>query len=92
MAEKEYHKCNREQGMCGLLHDITAAVGSHVKGFVYVSALSADFKTKKLLGVMYKESAQDRGVMLNHCPFCGEKIDWFRDGRKEKEFPTTAST
>lgn len=83
MEEKGYHKCNREQGCCKSLHDRTAEVGSHVKGFVYVSSLSDDFKTVKLLGVMYKESATDRGIMLNHCPFCGEKIDWFRDGREE---------
>lgn len=30
--------------------------------------------TRKV-GVAYKTSAKDGGLMLNNCPFCGEKID-----------------
>lgn len=30
-------------------------------------------------GVYYKTSAKDRGLMLNHCPWCGESLEWFKN-------------
>jgi hypothetical protein len=34
---------------------------------------------EKLKGVFYKKDKNDRGLMLNYCPFCGSRIDWFRE-------------
>jgi len=32
-----------------------------------------------LRGVLYKMKSKDPGLALNFCPFCGERLDWFRD-------------
>jgi hypothetical protein len=48
------------------------------KGFVLLRAMNADTGKERLLGIAYKTSVTDSGVMLNFCPFCGERIDyWF---------------
>jgi hypothetical protein len=39
---------------------------------------------EKLKGIMYKSEAKDHGLMMNFCPFCGAKIDWFRENREQK--------
>ena len=31
----------------------------------------------QIKGALYKQDAKDKGLMLNYCPWCGEKIDWF---------------
>jgi len=97
MADNEYHKCNKEQGFCKTFVDRMEMACFHGKGFVPLtaidgSAIVGNGMAIKTLGMMYKTSATDRGLMLNYCPFCGEKIDWFREGREEKEDLTTAST
>jgi hypothetical protein len=33
--------------------------------------------TGPLIGVRYKKNAKSDGVMLNYCPFCGKRIDWY---------------
>lgn len=81
--DEEYHKCNQEQGFCKTLCKRVKAPGSGGYGFFEVQVLDLEKRGVKTIGVNYKESAKDRGVMLNNCPYCGEKIDWFRDGRKE---------
>jgi hypothetical protein len=34
---------------------------------------------ESLKGIMYKSDHKDRGLMLNYCPICGSKIDWWRE-------------
>lgn len=47
------------------------------KDFVFIHATNIMTSEKRLLGVVYKTSVRDPGIMLNFCPFCGERIDWF---------------
>jgi hypothetical protein len=48
------------------------------KGFVLLKVTNANTGKERLLGVAYKTTVKDPGVMLNFCPFCGEHIDyWF---------------
>lgn len=87
--EKEYHKCSKELGFCPTLADRIEGACFHGKGMVPLTAIDGNAivgsgMAIKTLGIMYKTSAKDRGLMFNHCPFCGEKIDWFREGREEK--------
>jgi hypothetical protein len=43
---------------------------------------------EKLKGIMYKSDAKDHGLMMNFCPFCGSRIDWFREsGTAPKKKP-----
>ena len=79
----EYKKCSKEYGFCETLSARVREAGSNSKGFVAMQTLNLSSKVGspqiKTIGVMYKTSKSDRGLMLNECPWCGEKIDWFRD-------------
>lgn len=97
MEENEYHKCNKEQGFCPTLRARVKSSGEPGYGMFKLAVLDLFENTGsknavRVIGVNYKESAKDRGVMFNYCPYCGEKIDWFREGREEKEELTTSST
>jgi hypothetical protein len=47
---------------------------------------------EKLKGVMYRSNKNDNGLMMNFCPFCGSKIDWFREsGTAPENKPEEAS-
>ncbi len=63
-----YEWCN---GMNTKLH---GEANAKVKGLVQVNLFN--FKTTKesCLGVVYKRDVNDKGLMLNLCPWCGEKI------------------
>jgi hypothetical protein len=53
-------------------------------GLFVVMTMKNDYKEAELKGIMYKETKKDNGLMLNFCPVCGAKIDWFReDGLEE---------
>jgi hypothetical protein len=74
---KRKHPCT-EKTWCSTLserfsHDRRA--GFHVLEVVDVEKLGATMETR-VVGVYYKESAKDKGMMLNFCPFCGTKITW----------------
>jgi hypothetical protein len=55
------------------------APNARVKGLVVVQTVNLDefndgeFQ-QRVLGVAYKRGAQDKGVMLNSCPWCGESL------------------
>lgn len=85
MEEKEYHKCNREDGFCNTLRERLKSCNDTGYGMFELQVLDLFEKEAscRTIGVNYKLTAKDRGVMFNYCPYCGEKIDWFRDGRKE---------
>jgi hypothetical protein len=44
---------------------------------------------ERLKGVMYKSEPKDHGLMMNFCPFCGAKIDWFREETQERKTTET---
>jgi hypothetical protein len=43
------------------------------------SSLEKKQAHEELKGVIYKSDPKDHGLMMNFCPFCGAKIDWFRN-------------
>jgi hypothetical protein len=53
------------------------------KGFKAVHTLDTTKKVGaddavRLLGVIYKTSAKDRGLLLNQCPWCGGQPGYFK--------------
>lgn len=64
-------KCN-EHTYCGILNDLVQDY--HNKGIVDITVISVDDGSTKHIGIAYKDSKKSRGIMLNYCPFCGEKI------------------
>jgi hypothetical protein len=81
---KRNEKCKKGK-LCGDLACLVRPFEKNARGFVLVSQIKISQLNKKQIGlkdhingVGYKADARDNGVMLNYCPFCGEKIDWFR--------------
>ncbi|MDR2095174.1 MAG: hypothetical protein LBP76_06610 [Treponema sp.] len=76
---KEYHKCGNGV-FCNTLDKRIKYPGSGGYGLFSFLVLRYDEgMMERCIGVIYKETAKDRGIALNYCPFCGEKIDWFRE-------------
>ena len=77
-------KCDKSTGCCDVLLDRLEENNYRGKGFSRVLVVTREDFLKegfepKLIGIKYKTGTKDRGIMLNHCPFCGEKLDWFRN-------------
>ncbi len=83
---EEYHKCSKEKGFCSTISKVMEDMNHRGKGIIPLMILTNSLLDEtqvslnkiKPTGLVYKTSASDRGIMFNHCPFCGEKIDWWR--------------
>lgn len=58
------------------------------KGFNALFTFNDDEKKQRFLGVAYKRSAKDRGLLLNWCPFCGGTPGYFK--REEPALPQSS--
>jgi len=82
--EKEYHKCSREKGFCPTLEDLAQPCGNgSPKGLSFYAVFDMAMLDREqvsleeatsVIGVVYREKAGDRGVMLNYCPWCGQRL------------------
>lgn len=81
---KEWHPCDKEKGFCASLASRVKHPNDGGYGLVMLITLNTSDKRVKeeLKGVLYKTECKDRGLMLNHCPFCGAKIDWWRNTKE----------
>jgi len=63
-----YSWCN------GMNRCLNEEANASIKGLTQINLFN--FKTAKesYLGVTYKRSKEDKGLMLNKCPWCGEEI------------------
>jgi hypothetical protein len=72
--------------LCEDMAELTHPYENGANGFVVTYFLPVDTMGKQQIGphdyrvsgVGYRGTSLDKGVMFNFCPFCGEKIDWFR--------------
>jgi Icc-related predicted phosphoesterase len=86
-TEEKWHPCSQEQGFCSSMMKRLKFPGEKGYGFfafMVIDHLNEKRVQEKLKGILYKSETKDHGIMLNYCPFCGEKIDWFRDAREQK--------
>jgi hypothetical protein len=75
-------KCSRARWCSCLDERLADENNAHAKGFGVVVVTSIETGKSRVLGVRYRKTTRDPGLMLNHCPFCGVRIDWeFRDER-----------
>jgi hypothetical protein len=83
---KEYHPCGKEKGFCPSLD--MRVKHPNLGGYGFVALITMNLLEKKpfenLKGVMYKTECKDKGLMLSYCPFCGAKIDWWREKEDDK--------
>ena len=57
---------------CAMLDDrIEGDANARRKGFVLMVAMHLESGDMRVVGVCYKMSGKDSGLMLNFCPFCG---------------------
>lgn len=70
-------KCGRAR-FCRLMENALGNTLSneHVKGFVAIQVTNMKTFQSRVLGIAYRKSARDRGLMINFCPFCGKSILW----------------
>jgi len=46
----------------------------HQKGIVPLNLMNIETGNERHAGLVYKRTSNDRGLMLNYCPFCGVSI------------------
>ncbi len=66
-----YKKCSRK-GWCSTL-DLALGAG---KGLAHQTITNLMSLETRVAGVVYRKAARDRGIFLNFCPWCGEKINF----------------
>lgn len=79
---KRIPKCS-VQLMCSSLSERVDGVNENRKGFSLM--VTTNFETGKntRIGVVYKTSSKDRGLIINHCPFCGFDFEEWIDAAIE---------
>jgi hypothetical protein len=86
-TEEKWHPCSQEQGFCSPMMKRLKFPGEKGYGFfafIVIDPPNGKQTWEKLKGVMYKSETKDHGMMLNYCPFCGARIDWFREDRNQR--------
>lgn len=48
------------------------------KGINPAVGYMGDSKQLKTIGVCYKKTEKDQGLMFRFCPFCGKEIDYYK--------------
>ena len=76
--------CNKD-GCCTHLAE---RLGDGGKGFKALHTVKRDSNVTRFLGVAYKTSAKDNGLLLNWCPFCGGQPGYFE---RTEDMPANVS-
>ena len=71
-------KCTREES-CPAVTSLVQLSGRWCKGLQHVYFTDLKTEKRRYGGVIYRESAKDEGTLLNFCPWCGEKIQYWKD-------------
>lgn len=73
-------KCDQD----GCCEHLAKRITDKNRGFRAVHAVKLDGKPSRFVGVAYKMNADDRGLMLNWCPFCGGEPGDFKRTHHKK--------
>ena len=69
-------KCSEKRWCLPMRMSLNDEANARKKGIATVVLTSVLGMGSRLIGVAYKKTAKDLGVMLNFCPWCGEPILW----------------
>lgn len=72
-------KCSKKEWCLSMERALEPLANSHKKGFSTLVITHLPTGKTRVAGVVYKKAPNDRGIMLNLCPWCGEKILWEKD-------------
>ena len=62
---------------CESLSDRLNESNARGKGLSTYETFDMERDVYTMQGVVYKTSQKDKGLMLNHCPWCGESLKWW---------------
>lgn len=86
VKQVEVHPCDKLNGFCPSMNSRLKMPGNKGGGFFALCIVTKDDMEKKSIelhetikGVYFQANAKDKGIALNFCPFCGARLDWFRD-------------
>lgn len=78
--EKAKPKCS-QQGWCVHMDAaLEPEANARRKGFSTLVVTNTKTGKERVVGIAFKKTANDRGIMLNHCPWCGAAVLW--DGKE----------
>jgi hypothetical protein len=78
-------KC-RQGKWCSSMADRLDEVNSTTKGISELVLMNLRTgKDEKPIGIVFKKRAADRGLMLNYCPWCGERVFFGETKKKAKK-------
>lgn len=69
--------------LCSSLDKRVDGVNENRKGFSLMITTNGITGKRTKIGVVYKTSAKDCGVIINHCPFCGYNFEAWIDAAIE---------
>lgn len=72
-------KCSKKEWCLLMERALEPEANSHKKGLSILVVTNILTNKDRVVGVVFKKAAADRGIMLNACPWCGEKILWEKD-------------
>lgn len=73
MKKPRFKKC-KNQSYCKYLLERLGS--TFTKGFSATEVINLETSKTRSIGIKYKTSAKDRGLMLNFCPWCGGDIQY----------------
>ena len=79
---KKFKKCSKK-AFCSSLVKRLQEPNARKKGLVPIQVMNMKTTEMSIIGVAYKMDARDKGVMINYCPWCGEKV-LFEDEFKQE--------
>jgi len=69
----KYKKCKIGE-YCEMLKSKLENTNETIKGIVPITVVNLKTFEDRHVGLCYRKSTTDKGLILNFCPFCGEKI------------------
>lgn len=68
---------------CSIIHGWCSPMGERISdtktGFNTVTTINLRSGKTRLIGIVYRRNAKDRGLMLNVCPWCGSDLQFFNE-------------
>ena len=74
------NKCTKDGWCPGLEHVFTE---ENSKGINPMRIMDGSTGESRVIGVVFKTTERDKGIMFNHCPFCGADISY--NGKKKEK-------
>lgn len=73
MTKEPRHICT-DDGWCDALRERLEMENSNKKGMTPLRLTNTKTWESRTVGVAYRMSAKDRGLLFNFCPYCGSYI------------------